>query len=166
MDNEDFLMFYLLYLSYLYVCHVNLSQARRRRWWVRDIYLNRDEAGYFNKMFKNMKEKDPEEFFKHTRMDRHIYDLLLSQTKDHLTKKSIRTPINFECRLVVTLTLYCPVNYVDGEDTDGMVHLGEWRNETDPLRQARFGSNNSTRNAFHLRESLTSYFLAEGAVPF
>ncbi|KAJ8964763.1 hypothetical protein NQ314_004654 [Rhamnusium bicolor] len=48
----------------------------------------------------NMKEKDPEEFFNHTRMDRHIYDLLLSQTKDHLTKKSIRTPINFECRLV------------------------------------------------------------------
>ncbi|KAJ8926466.1 hypothetical protein NQ314_021169 [Rhamnusium bicolor] len=156
-----------------------------------------------------MKKKDPEEFFKHTRMDRHIYDLLLSQTKDHLTKKSIRRPINFECRLVSVArsfpsvfglelsygkinsqrnnirdlhnsmgayialhnfiiansqtSLYCPVNYVDGEDTDGMVHLGEWRNETDPLRQARFGSNNSTRNAFHLRES---YFLAEGAVPF
>lgn len=62
--------------------------------------------------------------------------------------------------------LYCPDNYVDREDADGMIHLGEWRNETEPLRQARFGSNNSTRNAFSLRETLTDYFLNEGAVPF
>lgn len=91
-------------MYYLYICRLNLSQARERRWWVREIYLNRDEAGYFAKMYKNMKDQDPEQFFKHTRMDRRVYDRLLSLTKDHLTKKSIRKPINFECRLAVTVT--------------------------------------------------------------
>lgn len=62
--------------------------------------------------------------------------------------------------------LYCPPNYTDYEDSNGNVHLGEWRNEVDPLRQARFGSNNAARSAFDLRNTLANYFMAEGAVAF
>ncbi|KAL1492480.1 hypothetical protein ABEB36_010730 [Hypothenemus hampei] len=61
---------------------------------------------------------------------------------------------------------YTHPNYTDWEDTDGTIHLGEWRREVNPLRQTRFGSNNAARSAFELREHLANFFLAEGAVPF
>lgn len=62
---------------------------------------------------------------------------------------------------------YCPPQYIDWEDADGVVHLGEWRNDLlQPLHSVRLGCNNATRNAFQLRDILANYFLEEGAVPF
>lgn len=62
--------------------------------------------------------------------------------------------------------VYCTRNFIDWEDEDGILHLGEWRQEADPLQQAKFGSNNASRNAFTLKDILTDYFINEGAVPF
>ncbi|KAL1489767.1 hypothetical protein ABEB36_013701 [Hypothenemus hampei] len=107
MDDDEVVitMFSLLCVAYQFIVAINSQPERRlRRWWVRDIYQNRIEFGYFNIMYKKMKERDPEEFFTHTRMDRDVYDLLLSLIKEKLTKTSIKTPINFECRLAVTLS--------------------------------------------------------------
>lgn len=61
---------------------------------------------------------------------------------------------------------YCPSNYVDWEDNDHVLHTGEWRHETAPLRSTRLGSNNSARPAMHMRNQMAEYFCSEGAVPF
>lgn len=52
---------------------------------------------------------------------------------------------------------YCPPEYVDREE-NGTVVEGLWRKEVNPLQKiSRFSSNNSTRNAFHLRDTLNNY---------
>lgn len=77
---------------------------RRRRWWVRPINLDRDRFGYFERMFKKMKDLDEEEFFAQTRMTKEVYNLLLSLIEGDLQKRSIRQPIKPECRLALTLS--------------------------------------------------------------
>lgn len=89
---------------YLLWCLYDEEVDRRRRWWVRPINMNRDEKGYFVTTFLPMKEKDPEEFIKQTRMDKATYDILLCLMEEQLTKKCIRTPISSECRLALTLS--------------------------------------------------------------
>ncbi|XP_037810625.1 protein ALP1-like [Lucilia sericata] len=52
---------------------------------------------------------------------------------------------------------YCPPDFVDREK-DGLVTEGLWRQETQPLEKGpKFSSNNSTRNAFQLRDILCEY---------
>lgn len=75
-----------------------------RRWWVREANLTRNTLGYFKACFLKIKECDNEDFFKHTRMNRKIYDLLLNILKEDLKKYSQRPSIEPECRLAVTLS--------------------------------------------------------------
>lgn len=101
-DFEMLCFLYLLYLCYRMVLSLNIRQ--QRRWWVRPFLLERDLDGYFAATYLKLKQSDPEEFFKHTRMNIQKYEQLLELLKQHLTKKSIRPPIDFECRLAVTLS--------------------------------------------------------------
>lgn len=75
---------------------------------------------------------------------------------------------NYIKQNAIATDMYCPPKYMDWEDDDGNVHPGEWRNEVPPStsQRLRMGSNNATRDAFHLRDILADYFLSEGAVPF
>lgn len=75
-----------------------------RRWWIRPNNLDRDNAGYFVTVFTLLKDSDPDEFFKQTRMERQSYDSLIELIKDQLVKHSLRPPIDFEIRLAVTLS--------------------------------------------------------------
>lgn len=67
----------------------------------------------------------------------------------------------------LTADAYCPKGFVDWEDESGALHFGEWRNDSqNNLNNVRIGSNNATKKAFSLRDTLANYFLKEGAVPF
>lgn len=103
-DDDVIIMFFWLCLTYIYLYRLNMECTSVRNCWIREIYQDRQRFGYFQTMFLKMKEKDPAQFFIHTRMNRNTYELLLSLMKDALTKKSIRTPIDFECRLAITLS--------------------------------------------------------------
>lgn len=102
-DLEKLLLFYILFLLYSMAVDCYCQNTVKRRWWVRPINCKRDALGYFATTYLKIKEIDPQQFFKHTRMDRALYDKLLDLVKEDLQKKSIRKPIDFECRLALTL---------------------------------------------------------------
>lgn len=55
---------------------------------------------------------------------------------------------------------YCPSNYVDRENEDGCIFLGEWRNEQAEVPQARrMGGNAYARSASVIRTEFTKYFM-------
>ena len=94
----------LLYLYKLLLIRRKKKNIRRkRRWWVRPINLDREQYGYYQKVFKKMKMNDPEEFFVQTRMTPQIFELLFSLLSDDLSKASFRPPICAESRLSLTL---------------------------------------------------------------
>lgn len=63
--------------------------------------------------------------------------------------------------------LYCPQNYLDWEDENHITHDGTWRQGNQPLNSVQnLRSNNSTKNAINVRNTLMKYFVDEGAVPF
>ena len=97
-------MFIILMYGYAMYQHQNQRTRNKRRWWVREANLSRNKLGYFKCCFLKIKECDGEDFFKHTRMNRCTYDLLLNLLKDDLTKNSQRPSISPECRLAVTLS--------------------------------------------------------------
>ncbi|XP_055910546.1 putative nuclease HARBI1 [Eupeodes corollae] len=102
-ENEDLVLIMSLFqMSYIYLKYY--SKVNTRRWWVRPVYQERNEKGYFETTFKFIKENDPDLFFKSTRMNHIQYNLLLSLVKKRLTKSSIRKAISRECRMVLTLT--------------------------------------------------------------
>lgn len=103
-EVEVFLCLYVLHQLYLMVRKFHERNASQRRWWVRPANRSRDKDGYFVNNYLKLKEIDPEAFFKHTRMTRELYNGLLNLLKDHLSKHSIRKPIDFECRLALTLS--------------------------------------------------------------
>lgn len=100
-DFELCVSFMFLMISYLTIVKL---RKRNRRWWVRTANVTRNIDGYYKTCYQRIKECDPEAFFKHTRMTRPVYNLLLTLIKDPLTKKSIRRPIPAECRLAITLS--------------------------------------------------------------
>lgn len=102
-EFEVFLCFYLLYQLYLMV-HNLQKKSVQRRWWVRPANRSRDKDGYFVNNYLKLREIDPEDFFKHTRMTRDLYEELKNLLQNELTKHSIRKPIDFECRLALTLS--------------------------------------------------------------
>lgn len=73
-----------------------------RRWWVRPINLLRTAQGDHNHLLQELK-KDPDMFFKYTRMDERTFQELLELVSPFLQKHSIRTPLSPELRLAVTL---------------------------------------------------------------
>lgn len=91
---------YLAYINFLYLCMQN-----ERRFWTHHIFTEseRELHGFFNTLFKVIKEEDDVHFRKATRMGVKQYKLLLTLLEKKLTKKSIRKPISAECRLIVTL---------------------------------------------------------------
>jgi len=101
-EVECYMMFFIIMCSY----HVLKEKRTRndRRWWVREANLSQNSLGYFKNCFLKIKECDGEDFFKHTRMNRKVYDLLLNIVTERLTKASHRPSISAECRLAVTLT--------------------------------------------------------------
>lgn len=80
-----------------------LKSRRKKRWWVRPVYQNRDKFGFFQMTFQTMKKDDPEMFAKATRMDVNNFNLLLNLMGPRLEKASPRKPISAECRLALTL---------------------------------------------------------------
>lgn len=79
---QTLLMLYVLYTCYLFLYRLYIQRRGNRRFWLREINLDRDTTGYFVTMYPRMKETDPEQFFKHTKMNLHVYELLLSLVKD------------------------------------------------------------------------------------
>lgn len=73
-----------------------------RRWWVRSINERRAAYGDFLTLFTELK-KDPDLFFRYTRMDIDTFYELLNMVQPYLQKKSIRKPICPEQRLAITL---------------------------------------------------------------
>lgn len=63
---------------------------------------------------------------------------------------------------------YCPEGFVDREDSDGVIHPGDWRNDDTIQLQhnipRRLGSNNSSQRNFALRDKLLNYFMNEGQI--
>lgn len=101
-DLELFMMVFVIVVAYVEL--TKDTRINRRRWWVREVNLDRQVNGYFETCFKNIKAKDPEDFFKHTRMTTQVYDQLFSILQEKLTKCSPREPIRAECRLALTLS--------------------------------------------------------------
>lgn len=94
---------YAAYLAFLNLMHI--CKCAKRRIWTREIYTEHERLlhGFHNTVFKTMKSRDHEQFFKLTRMSPSLFDLLLNLIELKLTKHSPRKPINAECRLLVTL---------------------------------------------------------------
>lgn len=82
----------------------NLRNKSERRWWIRPSNQNRATEGFYETAFSLMRERDPEYFFRCTRMSPVVFDELLDKIKHRLVKHSIRTPISPACRLFLTLT--------------------------------------------------------------
>lgn len=102
---RDFCLLYDLYKLYgLYEAY-EITQ-RKRRWWVREVNLNRNELGFFKSCLIQMKLKDEEHFLKATRLSVSKFELILNLLKARLTKHSRRKPIAPEDRLAVTLMYF------------------------------------------------------------
>lgn len=65
-------------------------------------YISDKSTGYFEREYKNLREH-PDEFKDLTRMSPDLFDRILEQIGDRLTKHCLRVPIGAEERLFVTL---------------------------------------------------------------
>lgn len=81
----------------------SLRRRKRRRWWVRPVYQDREKGGFYETTFQIMKSRDPEMFVKTTRMNLESFNVLFTCIGDKLQKYSFRKPISAECRLLLTL---------------------------------------------------------------
>lgn len=95
----------LLALYELYQLYEDFEDSvkQKRRWWVREVNINRNEMGFFTACFIQIKLKDEEHFFKATRLNVIKFEFLLNVLKDRLIRHSQRKPILPEDRLAVTL---------------------------------------------------------------
>lgn len=99
----------ILILCAIQVSYMNLlllcQQYTTKRIWTREIFTKQERElhGFFNTAFKVIKERDHDQFYKVTRMNVHLFDLVINLLKEKLTKLSPREPISVECRIVVTL---------------------------------------------------------------
>lgn len=73
----------------------------KRKWWVRPINDMRYYQGDFAHLFQELKD-DTHMFFKYTRMNEEIFNLLLSKIRPHLQKSNWRA-LPPEQRLIITL---------------------------------------------------------------
>ena len=97
-DEED------LFLLLLLRKRQNRRKPRKRRFWVRDIFLQRQIHGTFHTLFQELLQ-DRELFFRYHRMTPTRFEHLLSLVEDRITKQKtqFRKPISARERLSITL---------------------------------------------------------------
>ena len=80
-------------------------KQKRRKFWVRDLYRERDEKGEFNMLVQDLLLHDHEYFFQCFRMLPAKFEELLRLVAPYITKCStkMRDPILADQRLVITL---------------------------------------------------------------
>ena len=95
----------LIYSYYFYKRVIKSKSKLKRRYWVRQIYNERDKKGEFNLLVKEMQLRDHEYFQKCFRMSPKRFEELLRLIAPDITKKvtKMREPISAEQRLAVTL---------------------------------------------------------------
>ena len=78
--------------------------ARKRKFWVRDIFKLRDQYGVFNTLYRELKN-DREYYFRYLRMSPERFSHLLSLFQERIEKRDtqFRKSISAEERLVLTL---------------------------------------------------------------
>lgn len=79
------------------------KQRRNRRWWVRNIFQNRQQYGDSYSLVDEMILSDRESFYNYTRMTYNQFEKLLSIVGPHITKYSIRKSLPAKHRLLITL---------------------------------------------------------------
>ena len=64
--------------------------------------------------------------------------------------------------------IYCPIGYIDREDSRGNVIPGDWRSHGNTLQSVhQIGSNMYSKSASEVRETLMNYFNSKaGSVPW
>ncbi|XP_037935213.1 protein ANTAGONIST OF LIKE HETEROCHROMATIN PROTEIN 1-like [Teleopsis dalmanni] len=90
-----------MFLNILHMYRIRKRMLRRKRR-VRSINVDHAINGYYRKTFLPMKAKDDAQFFRHTRMSKQIYALLLKQIAPSVTKPGQQ--INADERLSLTLS--------------------------------------------------------------
>jgi hypothetical protein len=83
-----------------------LKKTFARRWHVRPINQERRDHGMYHTTFQTMRMKDPQEFFRFTRMTVPLFDELCDLVKDDpLMKRSkrAREPVSVAERMAITL---------------------------------------------------------------
>lgn len=90
------------YEAYKYIKKIKRSRERKRIW-VREVNINRNIDGFFERSFNIIKNRDPQQFSRATRMSGEVFEMLFNLLEARLTKNSIRKPISAKCRLFLTL---------------------------------------------------------------
>ena len=95
-DEEELLLLLLL--------QKRQRKPRKRRFWIRNIFLQRETRGTFRTLFQELLQ-DKELFFRYHRMTPSRFEHLLSLVEDKITKEktNFRDPICAEERLSITL---------------------------------------------------------------
>ncbi|XP_055915280.1 uncharacterized protein LOC129948341 [Eupeodes corollae] len=94
---------YWAYENYIDLLEEEEEEKQKRRWWVRELNLTRDETGFFAQNFEQMKERDPEHFYKIIRMSYQSFEILGALIEPHLEKTCWRKPIEPKARLFLVL---------------------------------------------------------------
>lgn len=98
MDTYDYIYITLI-SSYIFLR--KRKQNKKKRLWVRPIYVRRPLFGDFQHLFQELKE-DAIMFFKYTRMNLVTFNKLLDILRSHLEKRNWRA-LPAEQRLIIML---------------------------------------------------------------
>lgn len=79
------------------------KRGRGRKFKTRPINRRRNTHGFFHAYFLPMKEGDPQQFFKYTRMSVPTFNKLLKLVTPYLLRKKLPDNISPEERLAITL---------------------------------------------------------------
>jgi hypothetical protein len=107
---------YFTLMNVIFICscyydkfHRKDTPAPFRRYAVRPTFQLRQHLGEFNNFFREIREGDPEIFFKYTRMSNRTYQELLNLLKNKLEKKA-RTCRRISAEERLAFTLRCVYN--------------------------------------------------------
>lgn len=102
-ETDEIEMFMMLHLIYMYKKYkLQNKLSRPRRWGVRPQNKERTQLGHFYKLIQIMKNKDPDQFYKYTRMTIPVFNKLLGLVSSYLEKNS-ETALCPAHRLLITL---------------------------------------------------------------
>ena len=96
---KKYLLCTLLTLKWIKIA----KQRRKKKCWVREIYLDRPEKGEYQLMVKDVQLFDRDYFFRCFRMSPAVFEELLCLAAPHISKKvtKLREPISPSERLCV-----------------------------------------------------------------